>query len=701
MNKKRRSGRSHANSHLRVGVDTGGTFTDFIAIFKDRLITFKVPSTPQAPAQAILTGLARAFDELELGRDASPGLAVEIVHGTTVATNALLERKGARTALVTTAGFEDVIEIGRQARPDLYNLSVTRPAPLIPHELRFGLKERIAPDANNAASVIEPLRPRELDALMKKLKRARVESIAVSLLFSFANPAHEKAVAEKLASLGVPVSVSHQILPEYREYERTSTVVINAYLAPLVSRYLNELTEKLSRRSATRNASRLRIMQSSGGSISAETAAREPVRTILSGPAGGVVAATRIAELAGISDIVTFDMGGTSTDVALCRGSARTTNEAVVAGLPVAAPVLDIHTVGAGGGSIAYVDAGGALRVGPESAGADPGPACYGFGTRPTVTDANLVLDRFAGAGLLGDEIKLDEARAAKVLDKLADEMSRASARTVTREQAALGVVRVANANMERALRLVSVERGHDPRRFTLVSFGGAGGLHAAALADALRIPRMIIPNYPGAFSALGVLLADVVKDYSRTVMITIEASKPIPREVEREFTALERQARRDLKSEGFSTSQTKLIRSLALRYRGQSFELEIEAGDDAVARFHQSHRERYGHADEKRAVEIVSVRLRGVGLAEKPKLKHATRFAKYNAKPQRTGLVWLGEKRRQIPVYDRAELRPGARIKGPAIIVEYGSTTLVPAGWKAAVDGWQNLALDSVAAVP
>jgi N-methylhydantoinase A len=685
---------------LRVGVDTGGTFTDFIAIFKDRLITFKVPSTPQAPAQAILTGLARAFDELELGRDASPGLTVEIVHGTTVATNALLERKGARTALVTTAGFEDVIEIGRQARPDLYNLSVTRPAPLIPHELRFGLKERIAPDANNAATVIEPLKPRELDALLKKLKRARVESIAVSLVFSFANPAHERAVTEKLSSLGVPISVSHQILPEYREYERTSTVVINAYLAPRVSRYLNELTEKLSRRSATRNASRLRIMQSSGGSISAETAAREPVRTILSGPAGGVVAATRVAELAGISDIVTFDMGGTSTDVALCRGSARTTNEAVVAGLPVAAPVLDIHTVGAGGGSIAYVDAGGALRVGPESAGADPGPACYGFGTRPTVTDANLVLGRFAGAGLLGDEMKLDEARAAKVLDELADEMSRASSRTVTREQAALGVIRVANANMERALRLVSVERGHDPRRFTLVSFGGAGGLHAAALADALRIPRVIIPNYPGAFSALGVLLADVVKDYSRTVMITVEASTQIPREVEKEFAAMERQAQHDLKDEGFSTSQTKLMRSLAMRYRGQSFELEIEAGDGAIARFHQSHRERYGHADEKRAVEIVSVRLRGVGLAEKPALKRATRFAKYNAKPQRTELIWLGERRKQVPVYDRAELRPGAKIKAPAIIIEYGSTTLVPAGWKAAVDGWQNLMLDSVTTV-
>jgi N-methylhydantoinase A len=309
-------------------------------------------------------------------------------------------------------------------------------------------------------------------------------------------------------------------------------------------------------------------------------------------------------------------------------------------------------------------------------------------------------LGRFAGGGLLGDEIKLDEARAAKVINELAYEMSQASARTVTREEAALGVIRVANANMERALRLVSVERGHDPRRFTLVSFGGAGGLHAAALAAALRIPRVLVPNYPGAFSALGVLLADVVKDYSRTVMTTVEPSRPIPREIEREFTALERQAKADLKDEGFSESQTRLVRSLAMRYRGQSFELEIEAGGDSISRFHQAHLDRYGHADQNRAVEIVSVRLRGAGIAEKPALKRAARFARHKAKPQRMAMVWLGERRKQVPVYERAELRPGATIAAPAIIVEYGSTTLVPAGWKAAVDGWQNLVLDSVAAV-
>ncbi len=677
---------------LRIGVDTGGTFTDFIVIFKNHQLSFKVSSTPQAPAQAILTGLAIALDQMndEFGEIETD--AAEVVHGTTVATNALLERKGARTALVTTAGFEDVIEIGRQARPDLYNLAVIRPTPLIPGELRFGVKERVSAEAK----VIEPLTQRELASLIKKLKRAEVESIAVSLLFSFANPDHEKRIAEALESTGLPISVSHQILPEYREYERTSTVAINAYLAPLVSDYLDKLVEGLPRELRNQDENRLRIMQSSGGSISAETAAREPVRTILSGPAGGVVAAMRVAELADVSDIITFDMGGTSTDVALCRGQARTTNESQITGLPVAVPVLDIHTVGAGGGSIAYVDEGGALRVGPESAGADPGPACYGFGTRPTVTDANLVLGRFAGSGLLAGEMPLDEFRAAAVVDRLADDLSRASSKLVTREQAALGVIRVANANMEQALRLVSVERGHDPRRFSLVSFGGAGGLHAAALASALRIPRVLIPSFPGAFSALGVLLADVIKDYSRTVMTLIDGQKNLPRQIERELVAMEKHAGADLRAEGFAPEQMKFVRLLAMRYRGQSFELEIAADANAVSRFHQSHRERYGHADEQKPVEIVSVRLRAIGLTDKPQLKREKTFRRHKAKSQRDALVWMGDKRRKLSVYDRAELQPGATIHVPAIVVEYGSTTLIPAGWQASIDGWRNLILKS-----
>src|SRR5262245_44006949 len=466
------------NRTIRIGIDTGGTFTDFVADDGTQLISFKSPSTPHNPAEAILSGIARILKDIE-------GSPIEIIHGTTVATNALLERKGANTSLITTEGFEDVIEIGRQARPDLYNLMVTRPAPLVPRELRFGVVERTGPDG----SIVTEFESDSLDAAVRQIlgHKPRVESAAVCLLFSFANPKHEQLVAKALESTGIPVSLSHKILPEHREYERTSTVVINAFLVPLMARYLSALAaglEGITRRKRARGRSTsrknsatqgLRVMQSNGGSVSAAIAAAEPVRAILSGPAGGVVGALRVCAAAGIRDIITFDMGGTSTDVALCRGSARTTNEALVGGLPVAVPVIDIHTVGAGGGSIARLDAGGALRVGPESAGADPGPACYGSGEAVTVTDANLVLGRFGSGELLGGEMQLDVERARFYLSRLAAEMSRFSERKVSLEQAALGVVRVANTNMEGALRKVSVERGQDPRRFSLVSFGGAG----------------------------------------------------------------------------------------------------------------------------------------------------------------------------------------------------------------------------------
>src|SRR5437867_2610890 len=430
---------------IRIGIDTGGTFTDFVSAQGSRLTAFKAPSTPHNPAEAILAGIARMLADAE-------ARSFEIVHGTTVATNALLERKGARTALITTEGFEDALEIGRQARPDLYNLMVTRSAPLVQRELRFGVSERTGP----AGEVITRLDEQSVAKAVRLISnhKPRVESAAVCLLFSFANPAHEQLIARALEPIGIPVSQSHKILPEYREYERTSTVVINAYLVPLMSRYLSALVEGLESvvrspssvaKSKTKNHGPrttsygprttdygLRVMQSNGGSVSARTAAAEPVRALLSGPAGGVVGALRVCAAAGIRDIITFDMGGTSTDAALCRGEARTTNEALVAGLPVAVPVIDIHTVGAGGGSIARVDAAGALRVGPESAGADPGPACYGRGEEVTVTDANLVLGRFGGASLLGGEMPLDEDRARAALARLASQMSRFAKTPVT-----------------------------------------------------------------------------------------------------------------------------------------------------------------------------------------------------------------------------------------------------------------------------
>jgi N-methylhydantoinase A len=645
-----------------------------------------------------------------------------------VATNALLERKGARTALVTTQGFEDVIEIGRQARPQIYNLRVTRPAPLVARDLRFSVVERMGPDG----SVVTELAQSDVTRAAENIAASGAESVAVCLLFSFANPAHEQQVARGLERLGLPVTLSHEILPEYREYERTSTTVINAYLVPLMSRYLRALRSGLDDLVGLNSASRqsppelrrarggsrrsrqlLRVMQSNGGSVSDETAAGEPVRAILSGPAGGVVGAIRVCKLAGIPDIIAFDMGGTSTDVSLCRGEARTTNEATIAGLPVAVPVIDIHTVGAGGGSIARVDQAGALRVGPESAGADPGPACYGRGDHVTVTDANLVLGRFGGTALLGGEMQLNLDRAKKFMTALARELSLFGPARVTPERAALGVVAVANANMERALRVVSIERGYDPRTFALVSFGGAGGLHAAELAMALRIPRVIIPRSPGTLSALGVLLGDVVKDYSRTLMVA--TAKLDRRAIERVFKNLERIAARDLATEGFTGKGLTISRSVAVRYTGQSFEIDVPWAGAFERDFHNSHQVRYGYADRARPTEIVSVRVRATGITHKPSLRRfrppktalaprashhyaailpaASRPAATNRRAQQAPITLSPA---YTPVYDRERLRPETRVHGPAIITEYSSTTLVPGRWTAAVDPWLNIVLES-----
>jgi N-methylhydantoinase A len=670
---------------VRVGVDTGGTFTDFVYATRDgRTGMFKLASTPADPSRAITEGLRRIASESRVALR-----ELEIVHGTTVGTNALLERRGARAALVTTGGFEDVLAIGRQARPALYDLNATRPDAIIPRALRFGVGERIAA----TGEVLKALDERALAVLVEKLRRARVESVAISLLFSFVYPEHERMIARALSELGVPLSVSHEILPEYREFERTSTIAINAYLQPLMGAYLKRLS----------TARLLRVMQSSGGSISAQRAAREPVRTILSGPAGGVVGALRTALAARAPDIITFDMGGTSTDVALCTGgSLRTTNEATVAALPVAVPVLDIHTVGAGGGSIARVDAGGSLRVGPESAGAEPGPAAYGRGSKPTVTDANLVLGRFGGASLLGGDFKLDPQRAHDALAQLAREMSAASGRRTTAHEAALGVVRVVNAGMERALRVVSIERGFDSRAFALVSFGGAGGLHAVALAESLRIPRVIVPARPGALSALGALASDVVLDASRTVMLDTVAAGGRLAELERAFQEMERAARAALKREGFRDErQQRHERSVSARYKGQSFELEIEAKPSAqtlAAAFHRAHRARYGYALDQSAVEIVSARLRSRGLVEKPKRERLAAQGTRGATPAPKSIasVYFTTRPARVGVYVREELKAGARLPTPCIVTEYSSTTLIPASARAArIDEHGNLIIE------
>jgi N-methylhydantoinase A len=694
-------GRDKRKQPVRVGVDTGGTFTDFVFQADGRLQVFKVASTPTDPSIAIIQGLQR------ISRITGSKLQdIEVVHGTTVGTNALLQRRGARTALITTRGFEDVLAIGRQARPELYNLDAIRPPPLVPDNLRFGIRERVTA----SGEVLETLDEVELASVAAKLRKAGVESVAICLLFSFVHPEHEQRIADVLSLLKLPLSISHKILPEYREYERTSTVVINAYLQPLMSNYLHRLIEdsrsevekaavnnQRPKTKVQRSVLGLRVMQSSGGSISAAAAADEPVRTILSGPAGGVVGALRAARVAGFENIITFDMGGTSTDVALCDVSGPSmTNEAIVAGLPVAVSLMDIHTVGAGGGSIARVDAGGSLRVGPESAGADPGPACYGRSFLPTVTDAHVVLGHFGGAGLLGGEFKLDHSRAAQALAKLASEMSQVTGKSVTAIQAAQGVISVVNANMERALRRISVERGHDTRDFTLLPFGGAGGLHAVELARALRIPRLIAPTSAGALSAIGVVTADVVTDRSRTVLLDVQPG--IEKKLERVFKEMERTGRTALRREGFSNDKQRHKRLLAARYKGQSFELEIKHTKGDISKsFHRAHQARYGYAQDRSTVEVVSTRLRSVGIVEKFKESRiAAARQKRLAKAHEFRLAYFEGKKHRVGIYQRDKLLAGMWLVAPCIVTEYSATMLIPDGVQAKVDRFGNLIIET-----
>ncbi|HZT72094.1 MAG TPA: hydantoinase/oxoprolinase family protein [Terriglobales bacterium] len=659
---------------FRVAIDTGGTFTDCVYLRDGRPRVLKLTSTPADPGEAVLAALTAIAAEL---REA-PG---EVRHGTTVGTNTLLERNGARVAFVTTAGFEDTIAIGRQARAHLYDWSYAPPPSLAPAELRRGVVERVSAEGR----VLRSPRAADLAKLRRDLAAAGAEAIAVSLLFSFAHPAHERAVARALAPLGLPISLSHEILPEFREFERGAAVVINAYLAPRVGRYLGRLDERLAARA---RGARLAVMQSSGGIIGAATAAREPVRTILSGPAGGVVGAHAVAARAGCLPIITFDMGGTSTDVALVDAAGPVAGrEGAIAGLPVAVPMLEVHTVGAGGGSIARFDAGGALRVGPQSAGADPGPICYGRGEEPTVTDANLLLGRLPHA-LLGGGLPLDAARVRAIFARRRGPLAGV-------EAFAEGIVRVAEATMERALRAISIERGRDPREATLVAFGGAGPLHACALAAALGMHRVLVPPLPGALSALGILLADLARDYSRTLMLPFTAHTAL----EKHFRELERRGRRELRGKA---GRARALRSLDLRYAGQGYELTLPCpgregvGARLAARFHAAHERRYGFSDPKRPIEIVTARVRLIVPA--PALRMPRRRERPGdgaAALAGSGAVIQAGRRWPARQYQRERLRPGDRFAGPALIHEYSATSFLPPGWRARVDGLDNLWLE------
>ncbi len=664
-----------------IGIDVGGTFTDFVWLIDGELRVFKEPTTPADQSEAILRGL----DALGVAKDA------KVVHGTTVATNALLERRGARTALLTTKGFADVLAIGRQNRPHLYKLAQHRPPPLVPDELRLEIDERV--DA--AGQVLTPIREEDVLHALEYLKTKKIESIAIVFLFSFLNPHHEKLAASALEKFDgeIQISVSSELLPEYREYERTATTAINAYVQPLVARYLARLEAALGRRS-------IHVMQSNGGCIGLKMASNEAARLVLSGPAGGIVGAFEVAKKTHNTEtpkIVTFDMGGTSTDVALCAGTLPRTAESKIADLPLRFPSADIHTVGAGGGSIARIDAGGVLRVGPESAGAQPGPVCYGRGgVQPTVTDANVVLGRLTPA----DSLELDVGAAKKTLEKLGHEMGRSA------EEAALGVIQVANAAMERALRKVSIERGHDPREYELVPFGGAGPLHACELAEALGMSGVLVPRYPGVLSAMGLLMADASYETSQAMLCSASSLIKDSTPLASKLSNMKEQVLDVLGNE----ESLRLEARLDMRYAGQSYEIETPLVlppsrseiHTSVDRFHELHQQRFGYQTTSAEVEVVTVRLEGRISGAAPAWPRDLQVET----PVSVALidevsVWLNDTVHSTPRYDREKLRCGHVFEGPAIVTQYDTTTWIPPSWMAKIDVFRNMELRRVGYAP
>lgn len=663
---------------LRIGIDIGGTFTDFVIHdpVDGSITTFKLLSDTNNPANTVLQGLNKVL----------AGQPTQVIHGSTVATNALLERKGARTALITTRGFRDIIEIARQNRPDLYDWSV-KPAPvLVPSDLRVEVDERVDSHGN----VLTPLDIEQIETISNFLSQRNIESVAVCLIFSFLYPHHEQVITEQLRNLGYFVSASCEILPEYREYERTSTTVVNAYVSPILDRYLSTLQNSLPNSS-------LQIMQSNGGMISLSEARLNGSRCILSGPAGGIVGAQHIsqtimAEGDGILPdqkikIITFDMGGTSTDVSLIDGQPTLTTDAIVGGCPIHLPMLDIHTIGAGGGSIAYMDAGGSLRVGPQSAGADPGPACYGTGDLPTVTDANLVLGRLIPDHFLGGKMRIYPERAHTALSKLGSTLN------LTPVQAASGVIDVVNIQMEKALRVISVERGHDPREFNLFSFGGAGGLHAADLARHLGIPKVIISRFASTLSAYGMLASNIAKDYVQTVMLPGNATHE---HLNTLFTSIVNQGFDEVKNQGIQEDQIEVQRSLDVRFAGQSYELNIPYTLNFLADFHEIHTATYGYSYSDKATEIVNLRVRAIGKVPPISLPQI-RMEAENTSPHPVDFIQAKtlEGTETIPLFNYDQLLPGTKFVGPALIVSEDTTILVNNRDIVNVDKYQNLLID------
>jgi len=680
---------NRATDGARVGVDVGGTFTDLVTVRDGTVQVRKTPSTPAAPEQGVIAGLEAAHE-----RDGLDLSSVRFLgHGTTVATNALLEGEWADTALVTTDGFRDVLEIGRQARPDIYDFQSENPAPIVERDRRFEVTERL----DERGTVRTPLDESEVRALASDIAETDAESVAVSLLHSFENESHEQRVRELLEAEGVDaaVSLSSRTLPEIREYERTLTTALDAALKPVMDRYVGRLEEGIADRGVT---SELKIMQSNGGIITADAARDRPVNTLLSGPAAGVQGATYVAGLAGFEDVVTMDMGGTSCDVSLVEGGDPLVSTDVEVGeYPVSVPMIDVHTVGSGGGSIAWIDAGGALRVGPRSAGADPGPVAYGRGgTEPTTTDAHLLLGRLDPAQFLSEDLDADVADVRAAVEPVAESLG------TSVEEAAQGILDVANANMERALRVVSVERGYDPREFTMVAFGGAGPLHASTLAEALDLPRVIVPRTAGVLSALGLLISDIL--YDDSVSRVRPWCEVTPATLADAFAEFRERGRERLDAEDLGPDRMQFERTVDLRYAGQSFELSVPvpSGDldeaalaTVVDRFNDRHRQRYGHAYPEEPVELVTVRLRARGVVETPDLRPSTTAGTAaDARRERRPVMFDGEFH-ETAVYDREALPTGTSFDGPAVVEGAESTVVVRPDQSARVDEYGSIIVE------
>ena len=656
---------------MQAGVDIGGTFTDLVLSEGGRLRIHKLLSSPENPARSMLEGL-------EIITPGGIGSLRQVAHGSTVATNAILERKGARAAFITTQGFRDLLFIGRQNRPELYALHPTVPPPLIPRERCYEVPERL----DHHGQVLLPLDFQALDKVLDRIIQDRVEAIAVCLLFSYVNDKHESQIKQRIIERGIveeewQIALSSAVLPEFREYERASTVVLEAYVRPVMSRYIGELEAELPADIS------LRIMKSDGGVIRAGRVRQQAIHTALSGPAAGVMGAFQVAESAGYNKIITLDMGGTSTDVALIDGQPKPRPESQIDELPLRVRMLDIETIGAGGGSIARVDAGGALRVGPESAGAKPGPVVYGRGgERVTLSDANAVLGRLDADHFLGGSMSLDIRAGIEAVQALAGQTGLSTVST------AKGVVDIANVNIDRAIRRVSIARGHDPRDFTLVAFGGAGPLHACEAADRLGIPRVLVPLAPGVLCALGLLIADVAIEYSQSLMVLANADSFA--QLQDRIQGLLKMARSDLEKEGIPEADMSFAVSLDMRYQGQAYELNISLAGSLVDDFHAAHEATYGHAMRGRNVEIVNLRIHGSGAVEKPELVSAAEqygvAQPFAEKESLTG--------GRIKLYRREDLEPGARLAGEAIVFQMDSTTYVPPEWRARVDGFLNLIL-------